>query len=276
MATTARTKTDVEQQDRRQRLWDSLDYSYGKKRQDSDESFARSYSQADRQMLGRGMQRSSYGAQTLANINKQANDARQDIYDAQIADYQARLTEIEDKEQEDARWQQQFEYQQQRDAVGDNQWQMQFDYGKERDTVGDQQWQKQFDYQQGRDKVGDEQWQKQFNENVRQFNVLHPQDTGSGGGGGGYSGGSRGGSSGSKKNTNTTQNPQNGDQGNGGKSWLETLFSGANISGSNSNKTPYVAGVAPQIVGSANKNTQSNSTPNIVKPKNTSFTITKK
>lgn len=262
MATTARTKTDVEQQDRRQRLWDSLDYSYGKKRQDSDESFARSYSQADRQMLGRGMQRSSYGAQTLANINKQANDARQDIYDAQIADYQARLTEIEDKEQEDARWQQQFEYQQQRDAVGDNQWQMQFDYGKERDTVGDRQWQKQFNYQQGRDKVGDEQWQKQFNENVRQFNVLHPQDTGSGGGGGGYSGGSRGGSSGSKRN-NTTQNPQNGngDQGNGGKSWLETLFGGStagnnNNSSNSSNKTPYVAGVAPQVVGTVPKVTK--------------------
>lgn len=247
MATTARTKTDVEQQDRRQRLWDSLDYSYGKKRQDSDESFARSYSQADRQMLGRGMQRSSYGAQTLANINKQANDARQDIYDAQIADYQARLTEIEDKEQEDARWQQQFEYQQQRDAVGDNQWQMQFDYGKERDTVGDQQWQKQFDYQQGRDKVGDEQWQKQFNENVRQFNVLHPQDTGSGGGGGGYSGGSRGGSrgGGGKKNS---KNNQSGDQtGTSSGGLFSTLFGGSN-GGTSSNNGAYVGGASTQVV----------------------------
>jgi len=246
MATTARTKTDVEQQDRRQRLWDSLDYSYGKKRQDSDDSFARSYSQADRQMLGRGMQRSSYGAQTLANINKQANDARQDIYDAQIADYQARLTDIEDKEQEDARWQQQFEYQQQRDAVGDNQWQMQFDYGKERDTVGDRQWQKQFNYQQGRDKVGDEQWQKQFNENVRQFNVLHPQGTGSGGGGG-YSGGSRGGSSGGggKKNS---KNNQNGDQtGTSSGGLFSTLFGGSS-SGTGSSGGAYVGGASTQVV----------------------------
>lgn len=204
------TKEGVENQDRRQRLWDSLDYSYGKKREASDKSFAQAYSQADNQMLSRGMQRSSYAAQTLANINKQQIDAQQDIYDAQIADYQNRLNDIEKEEKEDARWQQQFEYQQSRDAVSDNQWQLTFDYGKERDTVGDTQWQAQFDYQKGRDEVGDKQWQTQFDESVRQFNVLHPQDTGGGGGGGGGGGSSSKSSGSGTKKTNTDTNTGTG------------------------------------------------------------------
>lgn len=46
-----------------------------------------------------------------------------------------------------------------------------FNYQKDRDAVADRQWQSQFDYQKQRDSVSDQQWQQQFNENVRQFGL---------------------------------------------------------------------------------------------------------
>jgi hypothetical protein len=46
------------------------------------ENYRRAYSQADRQALGRGMQRSSYNAQTLANVNIAGNRAANEIMDA--------------------------------------------------------------------------------------------------------------------------------------------------------------------------------------------------
>jgi hypothetical protein len=65
------------------------------------------------------------------------------------------------------------QYQQSRDAVGDQQWQksfdtgnqqwnQQFDFAKERAVVSDQQWQTTFNYQKDRDKVADGQWLKAF------------------------------------------------------------------------------------------------------------------
>lgn len=144
--TTARNKQDVDNMNARDRTWDSLNYSYGVKREASDKSYDQAYSQADRQLLSRGMQRSSYGAQTLANISKQKIDAQQNIYDQQIADYENRLYQIE------------------RDEKSDQQWQMQFDEGV-----------RQFDtnlaYQKERAAVADKQWQTSFDEGVRQFNV---------------------------------------------------------------------------------------------------------
>jgi len=137
-STVARSKTDVDNMDKRQRLWDSLDYSYGVKADRSDEQFRQAYSQADRQMLGRGMQRSSYGAQTLANLDQQRIRARNDIESEKIADYENRLQDIEQQEQQQANWQAQFD-------EGVRQFNTNFGYQKERDLVGDQQWQKQFD-----------------------------------------------------------------------------------------------------------------------------------
>lgn len=198
----ATTKQQVEQQSLRDRIWEAMDYGYGKKREALEKSYDKSYSSADRQLLSRGMQRSSYGAQTLANINQERDKALGDVWSEQIADYQNRLTDQEDKEWErafqerqleqnqnqfemqfgegqrqfnenlayqkeragvaDAQWQAQFDYGKERDAVADQQWQTQFDYGKERDAVADQQWQAQFDYQTSRDAVADQQWQQAF------------------------------------------------------------------------------------------------------------------
>lgn len=202
--TTARTRADVDNMTARDRLWDSLSYSYGKKRENSDEQFRQAYSQADRQMLSRGMQRSSYGAQTLANIDKQRVDAQNDIFDAQIADYENRLRDIENQEQEQARWQAQFDegvrqyntnlaFQQAQADTQKEQWQKNFDadrgdtawnqafqerqfeagrsdtawnqaFQREQADTQKNQWNATFNYQQQRDAVSDTQWQKAFDQ----------------------------------------------------------------------------------------------------------------
>lgn len=180
----ARTKAEVDAQSTKDRLWESLDYSYGQQRKANDKNYDQAYSQADRQMLSRGMQRSSYGAQTLANINQQRIDSNNNIWAAQIADYQNRLKDIEDtewqrnfQERQFAENQRQFDtnlgFQRERAAASDNQWQLSFDYGKDRDAAADRQWQTQFDegvrqyntnleYQRGRDAAADAQWNQQF------------------------------------------------------------------------------------------------------------------
>lgn len=141
----AKTREDVEAQSTKDRLWESLDYSYGQQRQASDKSYDQAYSQADRQLLSRGMQRSSYGAQTLANINQQKIDTQNNIWKAQIADYQNRLTDLENQE-----WEKDFK-------------ERQFDEGvRQFDTT--------FNYQQGRDAVADNQWERQFAEGQRLAN----------------------------------------------------------------------------------------------------------
>lgn len=62
----------------------------------------------------------------------------------------------------DDQWRQQFERQQARDAASDEQWQKQFGYQQQRDTVTDQRYDQQFAYQQQRDTVSDDQWRQQF------------------------------------------------------------------------------------------------------------------
>lgn len=99
-----------------------------------------------------------------------------------------------------------FDYQRERDEIGDTQWRESMDYQKARDDTADAQWQKSFDYQSERDKVGDAQWREQFdwqkstderdfNEGVRQFDqslALNYYNTGSKGGGSGSRSGSSG------------------------------------------------------------------------------------
>ena len=51
MATVARTKQDVDNMTKQERLWDSLNHAYGQQREASDRSFDKAYSQADRQAL---------------------------------------------------------------------------------------------------------------------------------------------------------------------------------------------------------------------------------
>lgn len=62
-----------------------LQASYDKSRDASQKQYNQAYSQADRGMISKGMQRSSYGAQTLANISKQGAEAQQALWDQQTA-----------------------------------------------------------------------------------------------------------------------------------------------------------------------------------------------
>lgn len=187
----ALTNEDVNEQDSRTRLWQSLSTTYGQRTEDSNKAYDQNIAAADRAAQQRGMGRSSYNLQTMANLGKEKATAADRINQELIADYQNRLSDLEAQERQEAfqreqfeyqkerndvadqQWQQQFGYQQERDKVGDTQWQAQFDYGKERDAKSDEQWQKQFDqskdqwqqqfdYGKDRDKVSDEQWQKSF------------------------------------------------------------------------------------------------------------------
>ena len=63
-----------------------LQPAYDKQRSATAEAFAGAYSQADRQALSRGMQRSSYNAQTLSNIGIKGAKAQDDINAAQRMD----------------------------------------------------------------------------------------------------------------------------------------------------------------------------------------------
>lgn len=191
--TTAKTKKDVDEMSKADRLYDSLSYSYGKKGERIEKEYNKAYSQADRQALSRGMQRSSWNGQTLAGINAQKINALNDNESNLIADYENRLFDIENKEQEQANWEKQFSenqrqynenmaYSRERAAVSDQQWADQFKYQQTRDTVADAQWQKQYDeqrrqfdanmaYQRERANVSDAQWQKTYEENLREFNA---------------------------------------------------------------------------------------------------------
>lgn len=64
---------------------------------------------------------------------------------------------------------QNFGYQQQRDAVADQQWQSQFDEGV-------RQYNQNYAYQQGRDAVADEQWNKEFSEKAREYDQNYNLD----------------------------------------------------------------------------------------------------
>ena len=177
----ATTAAEVNDQDARTRLWQSLDYTYGQQRKESAEQYAKAYAQADRQALSRGMQRSSYNNQTLANIAQKGIEANNNIYNAQIADYQNRIGEIERQEKEEE-WREREFAANREDAAWSKEFQTnQFEYGKSRDLVADAQWQKNYDeqlrqfnenmaYQRERANVSDAQWQKEYEEKLRQFN----------------------------------------------------------------------------------------------------------
>ena len=57
--------------------------NYAKQQEESAKQYRQAYSQVDREILRRGMQRSSYGAQRLANVNLEQAEAAQKIQEAQ-------------------------------------------------------------------------------------------------------------------------------------------------------------------------------------------------
>ena len=209
---------------------EALGFTYDKQRKASAKQYADAYSTADRQMLSRGMQRSSYSSQTLANLTQAGADAQQDIWDKQaeeekyietqrtllahqlaqqLSQYAAseandvmnRIRALEEQDYERGLTSAQYKNQLSTQIY-------QFMYQMQRDQVSDSQWQAKMDYQMARDEIEDWQWQMSFNENVRQFNVKQAANgvSGSSGGSSGGGGGGGGGSSGNKNASNAGNN----------------------------------------------------------------------
>lgn len=179
----AQARNDLALQQQRE----GLQRTYDKQREASQKEYKNAYSRADRQQLSRGMQRSSYTAQVLANLTKEGAEAQQELWDAQgaaegnidaqrtqlaaqladqlsqysaseAADVLARIKQLEDQEYDRVRENDQY-----------------------KNSLSAQIYQ--FLYQGEQDKIAQEQWQKEFDENVRQWNAQYGSK-GSGGGGG--------------------------------------------------------------------------------------------
>lgn len=165
----AKEKEDLALQQERE----GLGASYDRERENTNDTYAKNRSAADRQALTRGMQRSSYNNQTLANIDSEKAKALSDIdtaqttaesnIDKQIAqlaaqlaetekgyetaradDIMARIRELQDQEYDRKTAAEQLraqlagdlynkEYQSSRDAVTDANWREEFDYQKKSD-----------------------------------------------------------------------------------------------------------------------------------------------
>lgn len=96
----AATQQDVLNQDFATRLWQNGEYVYGKQRKEYARNADIDINATDRSGSQRGMGRSSYLMQTLANLRHQKEEGLNDIYSAQIADYQSRLTEQENADRQ--------------------------------------------------------------------------------------------------------------------------------------------------------------------------------
>lgn len=184
--TTAKNKQEVDSMDRKERLYDSLQYSYGKKGEKISQEYDKARSQADRQALSRGMQRSSYNAQTLANMDKQKIDALDDNESAMIADYENRLADIEAQDLAADQWERQFaEGQRQYDtslafqqaeadrAQANTEWNQNFQTRQYADSREDTAWNKAFQTQQYNDSRADTAWNQAFQ--TQQANISNNQ-----------------------------------------------------------------------------------------------------
>lgn len=196
----AQARNDLALQQQRE----GLQRTYDKQREASQKEYENAYSRADRQQLSRGMQRSSYTAQVLANLTQEGAEAQQELWNAQgaaegnidaqrtqlaaqladqlsqygaseAADVLARIKELEDQE---------------------------YDRGRENDqyknSLSAQIYQ--FLYQGEQDKIAQDQWQKEFDESVRQWNEQYGNKGSGGSGGSSGGGGSSSGTSSSSGN----------------------------------------------------------------------------
>lgn len=98
----ATTNIDVNNQDTATRLWQSLSDTYNNQMEESDKAYDKSISQLNNAMLARGMGRSSQAMHEAAHMYDDKNNARNKLGQALIADYQNRLSDLEEKEAERA------------------------------------------------------------------------------------------------------------------------------------------------------------------------------
>lgn len=107
--TYAQSKDQIDQMSLRDRLWDAFNFIYGQQRRASVEQSLNQISQKARNDLSRGMQRSSYGAATEANMRNKMVEAQNDIYSQQLAAYEQALLNVEQQEREQENWQKEFD-----------------------------------------------------------------------------------------------------------------------------------------------------------------------
>lgn len=154
---------------------DALQASYDRQRDNTAQQYRQAYSQADQQLLARGMGRSSYGLATLSNVALQGIQAQSEIDRQQTeaeSDIEDRRTQLSEQLQKTLSG---YEAEQARDIlkrVGELEQQ---DYERdtkaaERQTSIAQQLYQNL-YQAQRDTVADAQWLIQQNEAIRQFNI---------------------------------------------------------------------------------------------------------
>lgn len=151
----------------------SLQAAYDEQRENSLRQYRRTYSQADRQLLSRGMQRSSYGNSTLANINIESARAQDKISQAQTT-AQSQIEEQRTQLQEQlAQQMSQYTASQQADIMKRSRELEDIEYNRQVDAWKSQMSMEQMIYeaarQQERDAIADQQWQAQMDENRRQF-----------------------------------------------------------------------------------------------------------
>ncbi len=194
-----------------QQRQEGLQAAYDKQREQSREQYDQVYSKSDRQMLSRGMQRSSYAAQTLANISTEGAEAQQAIADQQAAAEGEIAQQRTLLAQQLAQQLAQYDASKAADVLGrireleEQEYQRGLDASDRQNSLSMQLYQ--LLYQQKRDEIEDNQWQQQFNESVRQYNAS--QSGKSSGGGGGSSGGYTGGYNGSSANKPTQSGNSN-------------------------------------------------------------------
>lgn len=206
-----------------QQRQEGLQAAYDKQREQSREQYDQVYSKSDRQMLSRGMQRSSYAAQTLANISTEGAEAQQAIADQQAAAEGEIAQQRTLLAQQLAQQLAQYDASKAADVLGrireleEQEYQRGLDASDRQNSLSMQLYQ--LLYQQKRDEIEDNQWQQQFNESVRQYNAS--QSGKSSGGGGGSSGGYTGGYSGGSSANKPTQSGNSGTT--GAMSWDDYL-----------------------------------------------------
>ena len=198
-----------------------LQQTYDRQRRDSAEQYRQAYSQADRQSLSRGMQRSSYNGQTLANIDQKAAQAQQDIQNAQateenkISDQQTQLAaQLADQLlQYDAS--QAADIMKRIDELEAREYDRRNTLGLQIESILQERANQQVQY---------EQWLAEFNENVRQFNASQAS-SGYSSGGGYYGGGY---SSGYSKKSYSSGSKRSGSSSNGSDDYFNALARAAN------------------------------------------------
>lgn len=184
---------------------DRLGRTYDQRRQESANQYAQAVSAADRRALSRGMGRSSYNLQTLANLQQAGAEAQEQLWQQQGEDEahigqqitqagQHLAQQIQQYQQgqasDELSWVQQQQMQQNQQNYANQQWLAQFLAGQGQNAIQNQQWAMNFAQQAQQNAIQNQQWQQQFDASNSQWQQQFNAQYGGQGGGGSSGGGS--------------------------------------------------------------------------------------